>query len=107
MVLEFFRLYRRIGFGEALETLDKFKKKEARQSDFFKKLKENKSYLNSFFRVKDDLLKHKLIAYKLDGDYKKVIYLTDKGKELLNLVEKIKIEIKIEILLTTPLQELI
>jgi hypothetical protein len=79
---EFFKLYRRKGFGETLEVLNSFKKKEATQSKFFKTLKENKSYLNSFFRVKDDLLHNKLIAYKLDENNEKVIYLTEKGKEL-------------------------
>ena len=87
---EFFRLYRRKGFGETLEILNDFKKKEAKQSLFFNTLKTNKSYLNSFFRVKDDLLKTGLIAYKLDEDNDKVIYLTEKGKELFKKVSEIE-----------------
>ncbi len=87
---EFFKLYRRKGFGETLEVLNNFKKKEAKQSQFFKTLKSNKSYLNSFFRVKDDLLATKLIAYKLDGENEKVIYLTEKGRELFKRVNEIE-----------------
>ncbi len=87
---DFFRLYRRKGFGETLEILNDFKKKEAKQSLFFIALKKNKSYLNSFFRVKDDLLKSGLIAYKLDEENDKVIYLTEKGKELFKKVNEIE-----------------
>lgn len=87
---EFFRLYRRKGFGETLEILNGFKKKEAKQSLFFNTLKKNKSYLNSFFRVKADLLKTGLIAYKLDEENDKVIYITEKGKELFKKVSEIE-----------------
>ena len=87
---EFFRMYRRKGFGETLEILNDFKKKEAKQSIFFNTLKKNKSYLNSFFRVKADLLKTGLIAYKLDEKNDKVIYLTEKGKELFKKVSEIE-----------------
>lgn len=87
---EFFRLYRKKGFGETLEVLSDFKGNEAKQSIFFQTLKDHESYLNSFFRVKDDLLKCKLIAYKLDADNEKVIFLTDKGKELFKRVSEIE-----------------
>jgi predicted transcriptional regulator len=83
-------LYRRKGFGETLEILNDFKKNEAKQSLFFNTLKNNKSYLNSFFRVKADLLKTGLIAYKLDEENDKVIYLTEKGKELFKKVSEIE-----------------
>ena len=91
-MVDFFKLYRKKGFCETLEILSNFKKQEAKQSVFFQALKDNKSYLNSFFRVKDDLLKHELIAYKLDNDNDKVIYLSEKGKALfkkLNEIEKL------------------
>ncbi len=87
---EFFRMYRRKGFGETLEILNGFKKKEATQKLFFNTLKKNKSYLNSFFRVKADLLKIGLIAYKLDMENEKVIYLTEKGKKLFKMVSEIE-----------------
>ncbi|MCP4761097.1 MAG: hypothetical protein GY870_04895 [archaeon] len=80
--VDFFKLYRKKGFGETLEVLFGFKKHEAKQSVFFQTLKDNKSYLNSFFRVKEELLKTGLIAYKLDKDNEKVIFLTKKGNEL-------------------------
>ena len=57
---------------------------------FFKALKKNQSYLNSFFRVKADLLKNGLVAYKLNQDYEKVIFLTTKGKELFKKVSEIE-----------------
>ena len=87
---EFFKMFRRKGFGETLEVLNSFKKKEATQNKFFKTLKKNKSYLNSFFRVKTDLLQKGLIAYKLDETFEKVIYMTEKGQELLKMVTEIE-----------------
>lgn len=91
---DFFKLYRRKGFTETLEMISEFKGYEAKQSDFFKKLKEHRSYLNSFFRVKDDLIEYKIIAYKLDDTFEKVIYLTDKGKELNEKISEIEDIIK-------------
>ena len=87
---KFFKAFRRKGFRETLEVLNRFKNKEATQNTFFKTIKKNESYLNSFFRVKDDLLKNQLIAYKLDEKNDKVIYLTEKGKELFNKVTEIE-----------------
>jgi predicted transcriptional regulator len=87
---KFFKVFRRKGFGETLEILNGFKNKETTQNMFFKTLKKNESYLNSFFRVKDDLLKNQLIAYKLDKENDKVIYLTEKGKELFKKVTEIE-----------------
>lgn len=87
---EFFKMYRKKGFGETLETISQFKKKEVQQNLFFKSLKANESYLNSFFRVKDDLIKIKIIGYKLDENNEKVIFLTDKGKELFKYINEIE-----------------
>jgi predicted transcriptional regulator len=89
-MLKFFKLYRRRGFGETLEILNGFKKKEAVQTTFFNSLKKKKSYLNSFFRVKDDLIKNGLIAYKLNQNYEKVIYLTEKGIDLNKRIDEIE-----------------
>ena len=78
----FFKLYRKKGVNETLDVLSSYKGQAAKQSEFFQTLKDRESYLNSFFRVKDELLKYKLIAYRLDDENEKVIYITDKGKEL-------------------------
>ncbi len=86
----FFKMYRKKGFGETLETLSQFKKKEIQQNLFFKSLKANESYLNSFFRVKEDLIKIKIIGYKLDENNEKVIFLTEKGKELFKYINEIE-----------------
>ncbi|MHA1729939.1 MAG: hypothetical protein ACTSWY_14610 [Promethearchaeota archaeon] len=76
----FFKVFRKYGFLESLTVLSSFEGNEAKQSLFFKTLRENGSYLNSFFRVKESLIKSKLISYKLNGDNDKVIFLTEKGK---------------------------
>ena len=85
----FFHLFRKRGFGETLQVLTQFPGEEAVQSQFFEKLVEQKSYPNTYFRVKKDLLKHNLIAYKLNENNDKVVFLTDKGKELWELIKKI------------------
>ena len=87
MTTTFFQLFRKRGFSLTLEILNEFKKKEAKEADFFQKLKDKDSYLNEFYRVKKNLLEHDLIAYKLDKDYNKVIIITEKGQ---NLLEKVK-----------------
>lgn len=89
-MLKFFKLYRRRGFGETLNILNGFKKKEAVQTTFFNSLKKNESYLNSFFRVKDDLIKNGLIAYKLNKNYEKVIYLTEKAVDFIKRIDEIE-----------------
>ena len=86
----FFALYRKKGVQETLDVLNSYKGKAAKQSEFFQTLKNRESYLNSFFRVKDELLKYKLIAYRLDEDNEKVIYITDKGKELYSKIMEIE-----------------
>ena len=88
--IDFFAAYRKKGFGETMEVLSGFKNSETQQSNFFNTLKKNQSYLNSFFRVKEDLLKCKIIAYKLDAQNEKVIYLTEKGKELFKRIMEIE-----------------
>ena len=71
-----FRLFRRKGFSETLEILNTFPEKAAAQTVFFKTLKEWDSYPNTFFRVRSDLLKHKLIAYRLNDENEKEIFIT-------------------------------
>ena len=91
----FFKHYRKRGFGLTLEILAELKA-EAEESDFFQALKEKGSYLNEYYRVKKDLLKKGLIKYRLNEDYEKVIILTEKGS---NILEKIK---EIEEILAQP-----
>lgn len=86
----FFKLFRRRGFSETLEILAEFPNHEAVQAIFFKKLSDVNSYPNTYFRVRDDLLKHDIIAYKLDKENNKVIYLTQKGREIWNRIQEIE-----------------
>ncbi len=86
----FFRLFRRRGFSETLEILADFPNKEAVQSTFFKRLSDVNSYPNTYFRVKDDLISHDIVAYKLNKNNDKVIYLTKKGIEIWNRIQEIE-----------------
>jgi len=74
------------GFRDTLEVLTQFKNYKTDKHTFYDEL--NKfSYYNSFFRVKDDLIKRGLIEIELN-DKKKYVKLTDKGLDVYNrLVE--------------------
>lgn len=85
----FFTMFRKRGFSETLEILSNFENHQAVQSIFFEKLVKQKSYPNSFFRVKNDLITTQIIAYKLNENNDKVIYLTEKGEKILSLLEEI------------------
>jgi len=87
---KFSTLYRKIGFFETLDILSSLQNCEAKQIEFFKHLKERGSYLNSFFRIKRDLLRLKLIAYKLDSVNDLVIHLTEKGRKLTDKITEIE-----------------
>ena len=84
-----FALYRKRGFSLALEILDAFPDGAAKEVVFFDALKDCGSYLNEFYRVKEDLLKYSMIGYRLDGDYDKVIFLTEEGREVLHRLDKL------------------
>ena len=86
----FFSLFRRRGFSETLEILYQFPGQEIVQAKFFQALLEQESYPNTYFRVKNDLLEHGLIAYKLNDANDKVIFLTDRGKKVWNLINEIE-----------------
>ncbi|MHA1340815.1 MAG: hypothetical protein ACTSRZ_12155 [Promethearchaeota archaeon] len=83
---DFFKVYRKKGFEETLIVLYNAKNREYRESEFYKTLKNRKIHLNEFYRSRSDLLKYKLIAYKLDENYEKIIYLTDKGAEICKMI---------------------
>ncbi|TFG16556.1 MAG: hypothetical protein EU531_06090 [Promethearchaeota archaeon] len=74
------------GFRDTLEVLTQFKNYRTDKHTFYNEL--NKfSYYNSFFRVKDDLIKRGLIEIELN-DKKKFVKLTEKGLDVYNrLVE--------------------
>ena len=74
------------GFRDTLEVLTQFKNYMTDKHTFYNEL--NKfSYYNSFFRVKDDLIKRGLIEIELN-DKKKYVKLTEKGLDIYNrLVE--------------------
>jgi hypothetical protein len=74
------------GFRDTLEVLTQFKNYKTDKHTFYNEL--NKfSYYNSFFRVKDDLIKRGLIEIEVNNK-KKYVKLTDKGLDVYNrLVE--------------------
>jgi predicted transcriptional regulator len=88
--MKFFQSFRKRGFSLTLEILSEFKNFEAKEKDFFQALKSNESYLNEYYRVKQTLLDFNLVAYKLDGEYNKVIYLTEKGQDILEKINAIE-----------------
>jgi predicted transcriptional regulator len=85
----FFKLFRRRGFGLSLEILAELGS-ESEESVFFQALKEKGSYLNEYYRVKKDLLKKGLIKYRLNDDYDKMIGITPKGNILLEKIKEIE-----------------
>lgn len=87
---EFFKMYRKKGFYETLDILDKEENKQLKQSEFYKLLKKRNNYINAFFRVKKEMLQKGLIDYKIDKDADKAIYLTDKGLDILSKIKEIE-----------------
>ena len=52
--------------------------------------KEGQSYYNAYLRVKKLLLDSGLIKFKLNESNEKVIYLTDKGKTVLDKLREVE-----------------
>ncbi len=90
MASKFYRLMKKRGFSETLKVLGSFDNFEAVQSKFFEKFEEANSYYNAYLRVKKALLDSDLIKFKLNDNNEKVIYLTDKGREVLNRLQEIE-----------------
>lgn len=86
----FFNLYRKGGFSRTISILSELDGNQAEESDFFKLIRERGYYLNDFYRVKDDMLESGIISYKLNEDYEKVLYLTEKGSEIKKYLEEIE-----------------
>ncbi len=78
------------GFSETLKVLGRFDQQEAIQGKFFEKFEESDSYYNAYLRVKKNLLESQLIRFKLNDNNEKVIFLTEKGKEVLKKMEEIE-----------------
>jgi hypothetical protein len=78
---ELINFLKKKGFRDTMQVLTQFKNFETDKHTFYNEL--NKfSYYNSFFRVKDDLIKRNLIKIEQNNKKKKVIKLTDKGLEV-------------------------
>ncbi|MBD3351066.1 MAG: hypothetical protein GF364_06235 [Candidatus Lokiarchaeota archaeon] len=91
---DFFTIYRKNGMEITLNTLAEFENHECTESEFFDKLKSSGSYLNEYYRSKDTMLHYGLISYKLNENYDKVIFLTEAGDEVQELVERINTILK-------------
>lgn len=90
MANKFYKLMKKRGFSETLKVLGTFDNSEAVQSQFFEKFEEANSYYNAYLRVKKALLDSDLIKFKLNENNEKVIYLTDKGKTVLDKLQEIE-----------------
>jgi hypothetical protein len=86
----FFALFRKRGFIESLTILMEQPNHEISQKEFFNALVAKNAYPNLFFRVKSSLLDNKIIAYKLDPSNEKVIYLTEKGLQIMSIIDQIE-----------------
>ncbi len=84
----FFHLYRKNGFSLTLDILNSYTK-PITESWFFSELIKRNSYLNEFYRVKEVLIKFKLIQYELNEKYDKCLSITQKGRELIKLLTSI------------------
>lgn len=91
MTSKFYSMFKRRGFGETLQILGTFDNNEAIQSQFFERFeKEGDSYYNAYLRVRKSLLDSGLIKFKLNENNEKMIYLTDKGKDILRKIGEIE-----------------
>ena len=87
-----YSLFKKRGFAETIKILGTFENGAAPQKKFFKKFQKFNSYYNAFLRVKPFLTNYNLVDFRCDSDGTKVIYLTEKGLQVLaklNEIEKI------------------
>jgi len=79
-------LLRKKGFRDTFQILTSIKELKIEKHSFYNELNQF-SYYNSFFRIKNELLKRGLIDIEVD-DGKRFIKLTEKGVDVYNrLVE--------------------
>ena len=95
-ITNFFNLFRKKGVELTLGLLSKAEDKQMLQSEFLNSLKDKKNDLNAYFRIKKELLYHKIIGFKLNRNAKKVIYLTDRGKRIYEYLMYIEKELNID-----------
>lgn len=93
-ISNFFALFRKKGTEITLNLLSKINGFQMLQTEFLKELKNRKNDLNSYFRVKKDLLKYKIISIQLNNNAQKIITLTEKGKNILTKISSIENELK-------------
>ena len=86
----FFNTYRKKGVQLTLQLLSKYGENGIKQSSFLEEYEKNEEYLNSYFRVKGDLIQLGLIAFKLDEEIDKIIMITPKGLDLLSRIQEIE-----------------
>ncbi len=83
-----YEMLRKQGFLETLEILNSYPNHETSLSGFFKDLRNQwDSYPNRYFRVQPFLIQAKLITYRLDNNFQKIICLTQKGESFLKLID--------------------
>jgi predicted transcriptional regulator len=90
-----YSMMKKRGFAETIKILGTFENGAAPQKKFFKKFQKFNSYYNAFLRVKPFLTQHNLVDFRCDSDGTKIIYLTEKGLQVLsklNEIEKILTE---------------
>lgn len=85
-----YSLFKKRGFAETIKILGMFENGAAPQKKFFKKFQKFNSYYNAFLRVKPYLTQQGLIDFKCDSEGTKIIFLTDKGLELLGKLNEIE-----------------
>lgn len=88
--ITFFKLFRNRGFFETLSLLMAYPNHELLQNTFFNELIKRNAYPNIFFRIKKRLISHKLIGFKLDSNNNKVIFITNKGTQIMTIVSQIE-----------------
>jgi predicted transcriptional regulator len=82
-------LFKKRGFREVILILGSFPAHEAAQTQFFNQIKTAGTYYNAYLRIKPQLLAAQLIAFKLNDQNDKVIYLTTKGNQVLAKLQEL------------------
>ena len=86
----FCELYSNKFFVKSLRILGNALDREMKQQDFILAFRLHGSYFVKFLEIEPDLLKYDLINYKIDKNRNNMICLTEKGLNLLNLINKMK-----------------
>lgn len=87
---KFIELFKQRGMIETLLVLHQFPNFEVLQKIFHIKLQEMGSYYQAYLRVKADMIHRQWIAFKLDQNYERVIFLTEKGQRLSQKINELE-----------------